>query len=103
MIDAYLFAAAYALKEELEIEPLWGGHRQDLTELNIVDSEVLTALAAGIYVVSQHKHKSEPTDAKETVEILTQYAEVGLKTLQQRWKGKIREQIQNDISKLMQS
>ena len=103
MIDAYLFAAAYALKEELEIESLTGSSRQDLVDLSIVDKDVLMSLSAGIYIVCQHKGQSQPKDSKDVGELLTQYAEAGLMYLQKLWKNKIKDQIYLDVIKFMKS
>ncbi|MGF1489807.1 MAG: hypothetical protein ACFBSE_22200 [Prochloraceae cyanobacterium] len=103
MIDAYLFAAAYAIQNNLEISKMTLRDRQDLVVLNRVDEDVLLALAAGIHAIRKRNGQDEPSDSKELLEILTQYAEVGITELKQRWEGKVGSQIQSDISNIISS
>jgi len=101
MADAYVFAAAYALKNNVEISsvPLRG--RQDLVYMGIVDENVRLALEAGVYTVLKRNGKPEPKDSREVLDIVTQYAEAGLKLLKERWQGKTGLQIQDDIRKII--
>ena len=104
MIDAYLFAAAYAIKNNLEIFDLPSRGRQALVvDLTLVDKDVLLALAAGIHAIRKRNGQDEPSDSEELLEILTKYAEVGLKELKQKWEGKVGNQIQSKISNIISS
>lgn len=104
MIDAYLFAAAYGIKNNLQIFELPSRGRQNLVvDLTLVDRDVLLALAAGIHVIRKRNGQDEPRDSEELLEILTQYAEVGLEELKQKWEGKVGSQIQTDISNIISS
>lgn len=99
-VDAYVFAAAYALKNNAEISPLSSRGRQDLVLVGVVDEDVRLALEAGVHAVLKH-NGTEPKDSREVLEIVTQYAEAGLKLLKKRWDGKTGLQIQDDIQKLI--
>lgn len=101
-IDAYLFAAAYAIKTDADVTPVPSRGRQDLVYLGIVDDDVRLALEAGIHAVRERNGEPEPADSRELLEILTQYAEAGLKLLQERWDGKTGIQIQNDIRRIIE-
>ena len=104
MIDAYLFAAAYAIKNNLQLSKITSRGRQPLfKDLTLVDEEVLLALAAGIHVIRKRNGQDEPRNTEELLEILTQYAEVGLEELKQKWEGKVGIQIQSDISNIISS
>lgn len=100
-VDAYVFAAAYAVKNNTEISPVLSRGRQDLVYVGIVDEEVRLALEAGVYAILKRNGKPEPKDSREVLEILTQYAEAGLKLLKARWEGKTGLQIQDDIQKII--
>lgn len=100
MIDAYIFAASYAMKYNLDILPLPTG-RSDLVQLSLLDDEILLALAASIHIIHQRQGESPPTDSREVLDILTQYAEAGIKVLKQRWTGKVGIQIQDDIRRII--
>lgn len=103
-IDAYMFAAAYAILKEIEPQEPPSQGRQDLVrELKILDDNVLLSLEAGIAATYKRKGKTEPSDGKELLEVLTRYAEAGLKVLKQQWEGKTSSQIQDHISKIIQS
>lgn len=101
MVDAYVFAAAYALKNNVEISSVLPRGRQDLVQMRIVDEDVRLALEAGVHTVLKRNGKPEPKDSREVLDIVTQYAEAGLKLLQERWLGKTGLQIQDDIRKII--
>ncbi|NJM62611.1 MAG: hypothetical protein HC849_24290 [Oscillatoriales cyanobacterium RU_3_3] len=101
MVDAYVFAAAYALKNNVEISPVLPRGRQDLVYMGIVDEDVRLALEAGVHTVQKRNGKPEPKDSREVLEIVMQYAEAGLKLLKERWQGKTGVQIQDDIRKII--
>ncbi len=101
MIDAYLLAAAYAIKHNVDAPTVSSQGRQDLVALSIVDNSVRLALAAGIHAICQRNGQPEPADEKEVLEMLTQYAEAGLKLLKQRWEGKVGIQIQDDVRRIL--
>ncbi|MCT7995930.1 hypothetical protein [Laspinema olomoucense] len=101
-IDAYVFAGAYAIKKNADISPVPSQGRQDLIYVGIVDDEVRLALEAGIHTICQRNGQPEPKDSGEAMEIFTQYAEAGIKLLKERWEGKTRGQIQNDILKIIE-
>lgn len=102
MIDAFVFAASYAMKHNLEILPLPSG-RSELVSLSLIDEDIRLALEASIHIIRQRRGESSPSDSRELLDILTQYAEAGLKTLKQRWDGKVGIQIQDDIRRLVQT
>ena len=101
MVDGYMFAAAYAIKNNLDIslEPV--NKKHDIAIMNVVNETIRLSLEAGIYAMCKRNEQSQPEDSKEVLDILTKYAEVGLKALKQRWEGKISIQIQNDICKII--
>ncbi|MEG4944570.1 hypothetical protein [Microcoleus sp. F4-D5] len=101
MVDAYVFAAAYALKNNVEISSLPLRRRQDLVYMGIVDENVRLALEAGVHTVQKRNGKPEPKDSREVLDFVTQYAEAGLKLLKERWQGKTGVQIQDDIRKII--
>ena len=101
MVDAYLFAAAYAIKHDLEVSNMLPKQRQDVARVDVVDKRVLLAIEAGVYAVCKRNGQPQPSDSKEVLEIVTKYAESGIDALKQRWEGKITIQIQDDIRKLV--
>lgn len=101
MVDAYLFAAAYAMKNNLEISSTLPSQRQDVARIDVVDKRVLLAIEAGVYAVCKRNEQPQPSDSREVLEIVMQYAEAGIDVLKQRWEGKISIQIQDDIRKLI--
>lgn len=101
MVDAYLFAAAYAMKNNLEIGSIPPNQRQDVARIDVVDKRVLLAIEAGVYAVRKRNGQPQPSDSKEVLETVVQYGEAGLNVLKQRWEGKINIQIQDDIRKLI--
>ncbi|MCW6035150.1 hypothetical protein K4A83_02530 [Spirulina subsalsa FACHB-351] len=102
MVDGYLFAAAYAMKQNLERVSLVGGGRHEIIVFGSIDRDVRLALEAGVYALCKQNGQSEPRDSQELAERVMEYAEAGLRVLQKRWEGKIGSQIQNDIVKLLQ-
>ncbi len=100
-VDAYAFAAAYALKHCKEIPPASRGKRHDLVEVFRLDNDVRLALEAGVHTVLKRNGKPEPKDSREVLDIVTQYAEAGLKLLKEKWQGKTGLQIQDDIRKII--
>jgi hypothetical protein len=103
MVDAYIFAAAYAIKNNIDVYPISSAGRQDLINIGIVEDDVRLALEAGVYAICKRNGLPEPTDSREVLEILSQYAEAGLKILKQRWEGKVGIQIQDDVRKIIGS
>ena len=101
MVDGYLFAAAYAMKNNLEISITPPSQRQDVARIDVIDKRVLLAIEAGVYAVRKRNGQPQPSDSREVLEIVTQYGEAGLDVLKQRWEGKISLQIQDDIRKLI--
>jgi hypothetical protein len=101
MIDGYMFAAAYSIKNNLDINlsPLEKPH--EVARINVIDDNVRLALEAGLYSIRKRNNQPQPENSKEVLDILTQYAEVGLKALKQRWEGKVNIQIQDDIRKII--
>ena len=59
------------------------------------------AEVAEIWIKVGKSDQPEPKDSREVLEILTQYAETGLKLLKQQWEGKVGIQIQNDVRKII--
>ncbi len=68
---------------------------------NVIDDNVRLALEAGIYTICKRNSQPQPENSREILDILSQYAEVGLKALKQRWEGKVSLQIQDDIRKII--
>lgn len=101
MVDAYLFAAAHALKEDLDISEVTLNNRQELIEIGQVSPDVRLALEAGVHIICKRNYLPEPADGKEVLEILCKYAEVGLQELKERWEGKTYNQIQVDIQRII--
>jgi hypothetical protein len=102
LVDGYIFAAAYAIKNNLEISPILSRDRQDLIIINQVGEEIVLALEAGVHTIRKRNNQAEPANEKEVLDLVNQYAEAGLTILKQRWHGKteglILEDIQNIIS-----
>ncbi len=101
MVDAYLFAAAYAIKKNADISQVPLKERQDMATISIVDEQVRLALEAGVYGMRKRNGQPEPADSREVLEIMTKYAEVGLNLLKARWEGKTKTQIQDDIRRII--
>lgn len=101
MVDAYLFAAAFAIKQDLSIYETTLNNRQDLIAVSQIDSQVILALTAGIYIICKKNSYPEPKDGKEVLELICKYGEVGLRELKERWQGKVSNQIQADIQKII--
>ena len=100
-IDAYAFAAAYALKNDVEIPQVLSGRPNSLAEVHRLDENVRLALEAGVYAVCKRNGQPEPVDSAEVLNLVSKYAEAGLELLQKKWEGKTRTQIQNDIQKII--
>ena len=97
-IDAYAFAATYAMKENADISQTISGRSSSLAEVFRLDKDVLLALEAGVHIMCKRNGRSEPKDSAEVLELVTRYAEVGIQLLQQKWKDKTStSQIQQDI------
>lgn len=103
MIDAYLFAAAFAIKNDLDIFPIPSKDRQHIVVnlLSLIDDEVRLALEAGVYVIRKRNNLPQPNNSDELIEIISQYAEAGIIHLKQKWQGKVVNQIQDDIRKIL--
>lgn len=100
-LDAYAFAAAYALKNCTEIPPATCGKRHDMVEISRLDNSVRLALEAGVYAVAKRKGQPEPANSEEVLNLVSKYAEAGLEILKERWVEKTRSQIQDDIQKII--
>lgn len=101
MVDAYLFAAAFAIKQDLSIYGINLSNRQDLINISQIEPEVVLALTAGIYIICKKNSYPQPRDGKEVLDKICQYAEVGLRELKERWQGKVSNQIQADIERII--
>lgn len=100
-VDAYAFAAAYALKNKADISQVSLRGRSELVNVSILDNEVCLALEAGVHAVLKRTGQPEPADKAAVLEFVTRYAEAGIGLLRERWAGKTGLQIQDDIRKLM--
>jgi len=100
-IDAYAFAAAYAIKNNADISEISLKGRSDLEEVGTLDDEVCLALEAGIHAIQKRNGQPVPQDNQTLMDLLTRYAEVGLAMLREKWLGKTGIQIQDDIRKLV--
>ena len=97
-IDAYAFAATYAMKQNADISQPMSRKSNSLAEVFRLDKDVLLALEAGVNIMCKRNDLPEPKDSAEVLELLTKYAEVGIQLLQQKWKNKTStSQIQQDI------
>jgi hypothetical protein len=101
MIDGYMFAAAYSIKNNLVIDANHIEKPHEVAHVNVIDDNVRLALEAGIYTIRKRNNQPQPDNSKEVLDILSQYAEVGLKALKQRWEDKVNIQIQDDIRKII--
>lgn len=103
VIDGYLFAAAFAIKSDLDIFTIPSKDRQHIVVnlLGLIDDDVRLALEAGVYAIRQRSKQPQPTNSDELIEIISQYAEAGLIHLKQKWQGKVVNQIQDDIRKIV--
>ena len=97
-IDAYAFAATYAMKHNCDISQPISNRSNSLAEVFRLDKDVLLALEAGVHIMCKQNNRSEPKDSAEVLELVTRYAEVGIQLLQQKWQDKTSaSQIQRDI------
>lgn len=97
-IDAYAFAATYAMKNNTDISQPISGRSNSLAEVFRLDKDVLLALEAGVHIMCKQNNRPEPKNSAEVLELVTKYAEVGIQLLQQKWKDKTStSQIQQDI------
>lgn len=99
-VDAYAFAAAFAMNQGMDISAVSLKGRSELTNVGTLDDEVCLALEAGAAVLAR-RNGVELTDSASVIDLVTKYAEVGLPALKERWSGKSGLQIQNDIQKLL--
>jgi hypothetical protein len=98
-IDAYAFAVAYAIKNDLDISEVTLKGRSDMEEVGTLDNEVCLALEAAVHALYKRNGKLEPEDPQSLMDSITRYAEIGLMNLQEQWYGKTSIQIQDDILK----
>lgn len=96
-IDAYAFAAAYAMKNNLDISDVSLKGRSDMEEVGTLDHEVCLALEAGIHALCKRKGQPGPEDHQKLMDLITRYAEAGLTDLRSQWDGKMSIQIQDKI------
>jgi hypothetical protein len=97
-IDAYVFAATYAIKQNADISQPLFSRTNSLVEVYRLDEDVRLALEAGIHTICKQNHQPEPENSAEVMKLLTKYAEAGIQLLQQKWKDKTStSQIQQDI------
>lgn len=101
LVDGYAFAAAFAMNQGMDISEVSLRGRSELTNVGTLDEEVRLALEAGATVMVRRNGLPELTDSANVLDLVTKYAEVGLKTLKERWSGKSGLQIQNDIQKIL--
>ncbi len=101
MIDGYIFATAYSIKNNLPIDFNAVEKPHEVARVNVIDDNIRLALEAAIHTICKRNNQPQPTNTKELLEILNQYAEVGLKALKQRWESKVSIQIQDDIRKII--
>ena len=102
-IDAYAFAAAYAMKNNLDISDLSIKDRSDMEEVGSLDDEVCLALEAGIHALLKREGKELPQNNQELMSLATNYGEAGLIHLKEKWSRKTAIQIQDLIRKEIQS
>lgn len=100
-IDAYAFAAAYAIKQNAEIPQTLSSRSNSLAEVFRLDEDVRFALEVGIHAIRKRNNQPEPQNNTEVFQLVTKYAEVGLQILKQKWQGKTQAQIQDDIRKII--
>ena len=100
-VDAYVFAAAYALKRDVNPSQVSLNDRSELVEVGILDEDVRLALEAGVHAIVKRHGKPEPKDSGSVLDLVTRYAEAGLELLKERWDGKTGVQIQDDIRKMI--
>lgn len=96
-IDGYAFAAAFAMRERLTIDGLRIANRSDLVEMGVLEKGVRRALEAGIYMARKRSGLSAPASEDEVLDQLSHYAEAGIVALADRWGGKSKSQILEDI------
>ena len=97
-IDAYAFAATYAMKQNADISQPMSSRSNSLAEVFRLDKDVLLALETGVHVMCKRNNKTEPKDSAEVLELVAKYAEIGIQLLQKKWQDKTStSQIQQDI------
>lgn len=97
-IDAYVFAASYAIKQNANISPSLSSRPHSLVEVYRLDEDVRLALEAGIHTICKQNNQPEPNNSADVMKLLIQYAEAGVLLLQKKWKDKTStSQIQQDI------
>ena len=97
-IDAYVFAATYAIKKNADISQPLSSRTNSLVEMYRLDEDVRLALEAGVHNICKRNNQPEPQNSVEVMQLLTKYAEKGIQLLQQKWKDKTSaSQIQKDI------
>jgi hypothetical protein len=100
-IDAYVLAAAFAMRADLDQESVVMKGRTDLISVGRIDNYVRIALECGVMSIRKRKGLEPLGDAAAMLEQVTKYAEVGMEALKERWDGKTGLQIQYDIKKLV--
>ena len=97
-IDAYAFAATYAMKQNADISNTISGRSKSLAEVFRLDEDVRLALEAGVHIMCKRNKQPEPKDSAAVLDLVTRYAEAGIRLLQDKWKNKTSaSQIQQDV------
>lgn len=96
-IDAYAFAAAYAMKDNFDISEVVIKDRSDMEEVGTLDDEVRLALEAGIHALNKRNGLPQVESPQQLMDLTSRYAEAGLMHLQSQWLGKTSTQIQDQI------
>lgn len=101
-IDAYVFAATYAMKQNADISQPLSSKTNSLVEVYRLNQDVRLALEAGIHTICKQNNQPEPENSTEVMKLLTKYAEVGIQLLQKKWRDKTSaSQIQRDIWRII--
>lgn len=100
-IDGYAFAAAFAIRERFPIEDVKITKRTDLYEVGALEIKIRRSLEAGVHAARKSAGLPAAASDEEVFELVSRYAEIGVAHLNERWKGKSKSQILEDIRELV--
>src|SRR5262249_32951471 len=101
-VDAMAFGAAYAMHKNIEPDSSrFSGAKGDLVDVNALSNDVRLALECGIHSMCKKRGLPLPEKESEVLSMVQKYAEAGLYALKERWEGKSKAQIFDDVRKLV--
>lgn len=99
-VDAYAFAAAYAVQEGLDFSSPDLTNRADLVDADALDPEVRLALASALMVEDAHLNSTRSPTSSDVLDAFVRAAEVGCRVLAEEWEGLSRTQVSTSVKRI---